>query len=129
MFHILIVDDDKTVRYVMKEIVESAGYIAFPAKSGEEAFEILAREHIDLAIVDIMMPKQNGYELYLVDHGNPSPLCDDKIQGGFAEALANLYSAAAESCQHIKINANTRAIIDAYMTGITGTSDDIEIPF
>ena len=63
MFHILIVDDDKTVRYVMKEIVESAGYIAFPAKSGEEAFEILAREHIDLAIVDIMMPKQNGYEL------------------------------------------------------------------
>ena len=63
MFHILIVDDDKTVRYVMKEIVESAGYIAFPAKSGEEAFEILAREHIYLAIVDIMMPKQNGYEL------------------------------------------------------------------
>ena len=63
MFHILIVDDDKTVRYVMKEIVESAGYIAFTAKGGEEAFEILAREHIDLAIIDIMMPKQNGYEL------------------------------------------------------------------
>ena len=72
--------------------------------------------------------KQNGYELYLVDHGTPSPLCDDKVPGGFAEALANLYSAAAESCQHIRINANTRAIIDAYMTGIAGTSDDNEIP-
>ena len=63
MFHILIVDDDKSIRYVLKEIVESSGYIAFTAAGGSEAFEILAKEHIDLAIVDIMMPGQNGYEL------------------------------------------------------------------
>ena len=63
MFHILIVDDDRNIRYVMKEIVESNGYSAFPASCGEEAFEILAKEHIDLAIVDIMMPGQNGYDL------------------------------------------------------------------
>lgn len=63
MFHILIVDDDKSIRFVMKEIVESNGYNAFCASCGEEAFEILAKEHIDLAIVDIMMPGQNGYEL------------------------------------------------------------------
>ncbi len=62
MFHILIVDDDKNIRYVMKEILEANGYVAFTAEDGEEAFEVLAREHIDLAIVDIMMPKLNGYE-------------------------------------------------------------------
>ncbi len=63
MFHILIVDDDKSIRFVMKEIVESSGYVAFTAKDGESAFEILSKEHIDLAIVDIMMPGQDGYEL------------------------------------------------------------------
>ena len=63
MFHILIVDDDKNIRYVMKEILESNGYIAFTAKDAEEAFEVIAKEHIDLAVVDIMMPGIDGYEL------------------------------------------------------------------
>ena len=63
MFQIMIVDDDKNIRYVLKEILESNGYVAFTAKDGEEAFEVLAREHIDLAIVDIVMPKLNGYDL------------------------------------------------------------------
>lgn len=63
MFHILIVDDDKNIRFVMKEILENAGYVAFEANGGEETFEVLSREHIDLAIVDIMMPRQDGYEL------------------------------------------------------------------
>lgn len=63
MFHILIVDDDKNIRYVMKEILESNGYNAFTAKNGEEALDLLEREHIDLAVVDIMMPGIDGYEL------------------------------------------------------------------
>lgn len=62
MFHILVVDDDKNIRFVLREILEGAGYSVFSAKDGEEAFEILAKEYIDLAIVDIMMPKLDGYE-------------------------------------------------------------------
>ncbi len=63
MFRILIVDDDKNTRFVLKEILISAGYTAFTASGAEEALDILSREHIDLAVVDIMMPKVNGYEL------------------------------------------------------------------
>lgn len=63
MFHILIVDDDKNIRFVMKEILESNGYIAFTAKDANEAFLMLEKEHIDLAIIDIMMPGLDGYEL------------------------------------------------------------------
>ena len=63
MFHILIVDDDKNIRYVMKEILEAHGYTAFAAKDGKAAFDILEKEHIDLAVIDIMMPGMNGYEL------------------------------------------------------------------
>ena len=63
MFHILIVDDDKNIRYVMKEILESNGYTAFTADRASKALNILEKEHIDLAVVDIMMPGINGYEL------------------------------------------------------------------
>ena len=62
MFQILVVDDDKNIRFVLKEILEGAGYSVFSAADGEEAFEVLAKEYIDLAIVDIMMPKLDGYE-------------------------------------------------------------------
>ena len=63
MFKILIVDDDKNIRYVMKEILEANGYVAISAKDGAEALEILASEHVDMAVVDIMMPHVDGYEL------------------------------------------------------------------
>lgn len=61
MFDILVADDDKNIRYLMRETLESERYTVFEAKNGEEALEIIEKEHIDLAIVDIMMPKLNGY--------------------------------------------------------------------
>ncbi len=63
MFHILVVDDDKNIRFLMREILESEHYTVFTANHGEEALSVMETEHIDLAIVDIMMPKMNGYEL------------------------------------------------------------------
>ena len=62
MFHILVVDDDKNIRYVIKEILETAQYTVFTAVNGEDAFDVLEKEHIDLVIVDIMMPTMDGYE-------------------------------------------------------------------
>lgn len=63
MFHILIVDDDKNIRFVLKELLDSNGYVTFEAKDADAALDILGREHIDLAIIDIMMPGTDGYEL------------------------------------------------------------------
>jgi len=62
MFHILIVDDDRHIRFVLKELLELEGYTIFTAKNGEEALNTLFEKHIDLVIVDIMMPKLNGYQ-------------------------------------------------------------------
>ena len=61
MFHILVVDDDKNIRYVIKEILETAQYTVFTAKDGVDAFDVLEKEHVDLIIVDIMMPAMDGY--------------------------------------------------------------------
>jgi len=63
MFHILIVDDDKNIRYVMKELLQANGYVAFTAKDAESALSLFETEHIDLAVIDIMMPGIDGYEL------------------------------------------------------------------
>ena len=59
--HILVVDDDKHIRYVLKELLEIEGYTVFTARDGEEALNINFDNHIDLIIVDIMMPKLDGY--------------------------------------------------------------------
>jgi len=62
MFQILVIDDDKNIRFFIKEALEINHYTVFTASNGEEGLEILSNNHIDLAIVDIMMPKMDGYE-------------------------------------------------------------------
>ncbi len=62
MFHILVVDDDKNTRLFLKAVLEGANYTVSSASNGEEALEALDREHIDLVVLDIMMPKMDGYE-------------------------------------------------------------------
>ena len=63
MFHILAVDDDKNTRLLFSSVLENAGYTVSVAENGEDALEVMSREHIDLVVLDAMMPKMDGYEL------------------------------------------------------------------
>lgn len=63
MFNILIVEDDCNSRKLMEIILKANGYEYFSAANGVQALEILDNHQIDLIILDIMMPKMNGYEL------------------------------------------------------------------
>ena len=60
MNHILIVEDDKDIREGVGIYLKSQGYQVFMAADGGEGLEILDREDIHLAIVDIMMPRMDG---------------------------------------------------------------------
>ena len=62
MFHILVVDDDKNTRLFLRGVLEGAGYTVTTADNGEEALAALDRAHVDLIVLDIMMPKMDGYE-------------------------------------------------------------------
>ena len=62
MFHILVVDDDRNTRRLLRAVLESDGYTVTTAENGEKAFEVLDREHIDLIVLDIMMPVMDGYQ-------------------------------------------------------------------
>lgn len=76
MLSILIADDDKNTRLLLKALLEAEKYNVFTAKDGEEALKILEKEHIDLVVLDIMMPKMDGYEFTkaLRDAGNELPI-------------------------------------------------------
>ncbi len=62
MFHILVADDDRHTRRLMEAILKEENYTVFTATNGEEALEVMDKEHIDLVVLDIMMPKMDGYE-------------------------------------------------------------------
>ncbi|HIS32039.1 MAG TPA: response regulator transcription factor [Candidatus Limivivens intestinipullorum] len=62
MFHILVADDDKNTRRFLQAVLEEANYTVSTARDGIQALEILEREHIDLVVLDIMMPGMDGYE-------------------------------------------------------------------
>lgn len=62
MFHILVVDDDKNTRMYFEAVLANNNYTVTVAKNGEEALDAMDKEHIDLVVLDIMMPKMDGYE-------------------------------------------------------------------
>ena len=62
MFHILVVDDDKNSRLFLTALLEDAGYTVTAAVNGEDALEKMDRAHVDLVVLDVMMPKMDGYE-------------------------------------------------------------------
>jgi len=60
---ILVVDDDAGVRYTLREILESADTQVFEAEDGQDALDWLGREHADLVITDLRMPRMDGMKL------------------------------------------------------------------
>lgn len=58
--HVLIVEDDKEIRKGVEIYLQSQGYRVFEAADGIEGLEVIEREEIHLAIVDVMMPRMDG---------------------------------------------------------------------
>ncbi|MFI8685054.1 response regulator transcription factor [Rossellomorea sp. NPDC077527] len=63
MISILVVDDDPHLRKLVRVYLEQNGYLVTEAPDGEAASDILLNQTIDLAIVDLMMPNKDGFQL------------------------------------------------------------------
>jgi chemosensory pili system protein ChpA (sensor histidine kinase/response regulator) len=62
-YTVLIVDDSLSMRHVLSTAVKKAGWNAVPARDGLEALEIIDRgEQVDLVLLDIEMPRMDGFE-------------------------------------------------------------------
>jgi len=71
MRHILVVDDDRVVQQVVTMALRGHGYRVTIAQSGAEALDIIAQQHPDLIILDIIMPDLDGFEVCRRIRANP----------------------------------------------------------
>lgn len=91
MNHVLVVEDDKEIREGVEIYLKSQGYEVFQAADGAEGLDVIEREDIHLAIVDIMMPVMDGITALknLRKRGSNIPVLmltakteiDDKVEG------------------------------------------------
>lgn len=61
--NILLIEDETFLRDILRRYLESQEYKVFEAGSGEEGLEILEKKEIDLVVLDIMLPKIQGWEV------------------------------------------------------------------
>ncbi|MGL4283510.1 MAG: response regulator transcription factor [Eubacterium aggregans] len=91
MFDILVVEDDLSTARLMRAILKHAGYHVHTADNGLLALELMDNQHIDLIVLDIMMPEMDGYTFTqeLRNAGDSTPILmvsakalpEDKCQG------------------------------------------------
>ena len=60
---ILIADDSPNIREILKMSLETDGYSVVLAEDGEQALAMVTDEKPDLVIIDVMMPKVNGFQV------------------------------------------------------------------
>lgn len=96
--NILILEDQQTMREILAEYIKTAGYTVFEAEDGQQAIDILDKEDISLAVLDIMVPKINGIDVLKHIHATrPIPtimltaLEDEQMQITAFNAMADDY--------------------------------------
>lgn len=62
-YTILVADDEKEIRELLRLYLENSGYNVIEAEDGQQALDILRSQDIDLCLLDIMMPKVDGYHV------------------------------------------------------------------
>ena len=61
-YTILIADDEKEIRDLIRLYLENENYTVLEAEDGQQALDLLHRNSVDLCLLDIMMPKMDGYQ-------------------------------------------------------------------
>ncbi len=68
---VLLVDDSATNNLLLQVVFDQNGFNVETASSGKEAIKIMAKKHIDVVLLDLMMPQMSGFEVLTAIKGNP----------------------------------------------------------
>src|SRR5438477_12853352 len=92
MSRILIIEDETPMRTALKDVIETEGYRALTAADGESGLKRAMEEKPDLILLDIMMPKLDGYEVCaeLRRLANPVPILMLTAKGQIEDRVAGL---------------------------------------
>jgi CheY-like chemotaxis protein len=63
MASILVIDDDPSIRKLLRHVLEEAHYTVFEAADGDQAMRLARQQPVDLIITDILMPERDGLEV------------------------------------------------------------------
>ena len=69
--NILLAEDDRGTALLVRNFLQSKGYVVYPAGNGLEALKILSSYIVDLIITDVVMPEMDGVDLYEAVKKNP----------------------------------------------------------
>lgn len=94
MLPILIVDDEPAIAALISRVLTAAGYICQAVTSSEKAADLIQQNRYDLVLLDVMMPKIDGYDLleYIRPTGTPSIFVTAK--DAVSERVRGLHSGA-----------------------------------
>ena len=79
MFSVLVADDEKAIRESIKDYLEAKGYSVKTATDGESALELFYENSFDLVILDVMMPKVDGFDACRAVRKGFECGCDDYV--------------------------------------------------
>ena len=87
MFNVLVVEDDRNIRNLIEIKLRTLGYSVVTAEHGKDALEKLSLNHIDIMLVDAMMPIMDGYSLVKAvrEDGNSVPVIMVTARGSMAD--------------------------------------------
>jgi DNA-binding response OmpR family regulator len=60
---VLLAEDEASLGMIVKESLETRGFTVFHTENGEDAFDIYKKENPDILVLDVMMPKKDGFTL------------------------------------------------------------------
>lgn len=95
---ILVADDEPGIRNLVGDVLKTAGYRVVFACDGSEAVAVLKAEHVDLALIDIVMPKHDGVEAIRQIRRDHPHLRIVAMTGAGGSLLDTLQRLGAEAC-------------------------------
>jgi CheY-like chemotaxis protein len=114
---ILVVDDEESIREIMKINLVKLGYVSEFAKDGKEALEILEKEAFPLILTDLGLPELDGVELCMrIRERNPETIIY-AFSGGFTEGDSDQLEKMGfdgHLCKPVKFEVLERAIEGAF---------------
>src|SRR3954464_7648519 len=111
---ILIVDDEPNVRLVIRTALEAAGHLVSEASDGPTALDLLGREGLDLALLDLRMPDVDGMEVLrrLRDAGNDVPVVIVSAHGSIPDVVGAMRLGAVDFLPKPVTPAAIREVVD-----------------
>lgn len=105
--NILVAEDSITIRTLLRNFIENAGFTVKTAVDGMEAYTFLQNENFDLVVSDVEMPRMNGFEL-------TAKIRDDKKYGDIPVILVTALESAYDKQRGMEAGANAYIIKSSF---------------